>query len=307
MGAKKLKNNISKKKKNLEIFSKSINSFIEVVINNFDFNDLNILNNNIKNLKIKYKKFEFRNLIENANTFAEYDPIPNIIYIGNDDSIWHEFFHMLSSTVENGVLYSGFSRTSFKSKIKHIGYGLNEGYTELLARRYFVNSREINTYDTEVYVAERLEKIIGKKRMESLYSTANLDGLINELIKYDSEDAIIKFIEAVDVINDYFISTRKNSNYTNMVISNLKNINEFLLKIYAMKQKEQLENKLINIEEFNNLLATFVSTLGESIKIEGDFYKYFTIINIQNVLRKVLENPDLVITREENNDKPIKK
>lgn len=303
-----LKNKISKKKRILESFNKSINNFIEVVNSQFEPSELEIFNNNIKTMKIKFKNFSFRNFIEKENTLAEYDPIFNTIYIGDDSSIWHELFHMLSSFVKDGVLYSGFSKTSFKPKTIKIGYGLNEGYTELLAKRFFYKEKTVKSYVVEVYVAKMLEKIIGHKRMRSLYSTANLDGLIEELMKYNSEDNVIKFICGLDYINDYFKTDEKKYEYASTVVNNIKYVNEFLLRVYATKLKEQLKSSLINNEEFYDLLAVYLSSLIESFEINGVRYEGSTDAELQNILRDILENPDLVITKKNNDgENSIKK
>lgn len=295
-----LKNKVSKKKRLLESFSKSINNFIEVVNSQFEPNELEIFNNNVKTLKIKFKNFSFRNLIEKVNTLAEYDPIFNTIYIGDDSSIWHELFHMLSSFVKDGVLYSGFSKSSFKPKFIKIGYGLNEGYTELLARRYFHSEKHVKSYVIEVYVAEMLEKIIGHQRMRGLYATANLDGLIAELMKYNFEENVIKFICGLDYINDYFKTNEKKREYAPTVVKNIKYVNEFLIRVYATKLKEQLKSNLINNKEFYDLLTEYQSSLLESIEINGVNYEGITVAELQNILRDILENPDLVITKKDN-------
>ena len=85
---------------------------------------------------------------------------------------------MASTIFQDGIIYSGLSE-------QNIGIGLNEGYTELLAKRYFDKSNN-NGYIFETQIAKLLELIIGQEKMESYYFNANLYGLIEELRKYNN-------------------------------------------------------------------------------------------------------------------------
>ena len=115
------------------------------MMKNCSFEDLTILINNINTLKIHCKSFKILNLIFNTNYAGEYDTITNTININDEEikkDIFHELLHMASSFYKNGVVFSGFSQLRFSS----IGDGLNEGYTELLCRRYFVKDEVEDSY-----------------------------------------------------------------------------------------------------------------------------------------------------------------
>ena len=62
--------------------------------------------------------------------------------------------------------------------------GLNDGYTELINRRYFQTEQQRNTGETNGICEEQqifaygIEKLIGRKTMEQLFFNADLDGLV---------------------------------------------------------------------------------------------------------------------------------
>ena len=70
--------------------------------------------------------------------------------------------------------------------------------------------------------------------------------------------------------------------------------------MYATKLKEQLKSNFIKNEEFYDLLTEYQSSLFESIEINGVHYEVITVAELQNILRDILENPDLVITKNDN-------
>ena len=119
---------------------------------------------------------------------------------------------MSSSCYRGEIEYSGFHQFSLKSGLFNLGEGINEGYTELLRHRYFITENDgFESYTYEIDTADKIEKITGKEKMESLYLNADLPGLIQELKQFSSEEAIIKFISDVDFI--FKNLDEKNSNY----------------------------------------------------------------------------------------------
>ena len=108
---------------------------------------------------------------------------------------------MSSSFYRGEIEYSGFHQFSLKSGLFNLGEGINKGYTELLRHRYFITENDgFESYTYEIDTADKIEKITGKEKMESLYLNADLPGLIQELKQFSSEEAIIKFISDVDFI-----------------------------------------------------------------------------------------------------------
>ena len=193
-------------------------------------------------------------------------------------SIYHELFHMASTyhDKEENITYSGFSQTYHdkgKLKTKSIGSGITEGYTELLAHRYFdKNNKTRTTYNYEIGIVKALEKIIGPDNMQGLYLKADLNGLIEELKKYAQEDDIIHFIRRVDLVSGHSddIFLFKN----NKMKESINDTYKFLLHTYVKKMEVQLENGNITQDEFVEKTARYIKDLGTKIRIGGHKYEY---------------------------------
>ena len=94
------------------------------------------------------------------------------------ETLYHELLHMTSSYISKDKDVSGFLteiKTPF-SKTK-IGSLLNEGYTELLTKRYF-KCTDNEYYKKEVLLASRIEEFIGREEMEKAYFEGNLNYII---------------------------------------------------------------------------------------------------------------------------------
>lgn len=122
------------------VSSKLKDSFIQfsnIMIENFEKKDLINFYNNINTLKTSHSSF-----LLSGNVVGTYDTKQNKIVINENDfskSIFHELLHMASATYKNGIRYCGFHQSSLKPRIASLGKGINEGYTELLGRRYFID------------------------------------------------------------------------------------------------------------------------------------------------------------------------
>ena len=201
-------------------------NFHNVLKTNFNKEDLNnfYLNVNKLNVYIFNKKY--------GKDMGTYDSIDNKIriYQNEDDVIYHELFHMASNILAKNGNYTGLCR---KKGDYCIGLAINEGYTEYLTKKYF--RFESDSYEFEVFVASKLEQIIGKDKLQSLYLSADLYGLIEELSKYANKKAIENFLLRLDHYsgryNTEFISDRENK-----FLKLLKNnIIDFLIKCYDNK------------------------------------------------------------------------
>ena len=280
-------------------FGSAIIHFANVIIDKFPSVDLVNFYNNLNELKINPKKFGFQNLVLRSNTAATYEAKKNKIKVDKDDyisTIYHELFHMASATYKNGIRYVGFRQSSLKPGVVSLGKGINEGYTQLLTERYFGDIEEVKgTYEYEVHIVDKLEKIVGREKMESLYLNANLPGLLTELKNYATEDEITKFISGVDFLTEHFDDKKLLPFEKGMITNSLKNVNEFLLRAYTKKLKNQLDADLLNVDELNEQLATYISSLGTSVKAGKHSYEFLTIESLQENLRAILEAPELTV------------
>lgn len=272
-------------------FGDAVIEFAKLMMDKFPSSDLTNFYNNLTELKIKPKKFGFQNLVLQRNTAAQYSVKDNKIELDENNyitTIYHELFHMASSIYKDGISYSGFSQVSFKFGTISLGNAINEGYTQLLTERYFGYIEGLcRTYKFEVNIADKLEKIIGQEKMENLYLNANLLGLINELKKYALEEEITKFISSTDFLTEHLRDTKILPKEEEMIISSLTTLNKFLISVYAMKLRKQLDNGNLSISECTENLGMYVGSLSDTITIGKNIYNFFTPDDLQQQLESV--------------------
>ena len=78
----------------------------------------------------------------------------------------HELIHMATTKTEGDMTLCGFKRT--RNRIT-FATGLNEAYTEIIKRRYFAK-RGSGGYEELQPIAEQIENLVGRKRMEQFFS-----------------------------------------------------------------------------------------------------------------------------------------
>lgn len=220
-------------------FQEAITNFEKVLKENFDEKDLTNFYNNINTVKIKEKKYYLHNLSSNEHTIGSYDLRTNKIdYIpgGKSTPIYHELFHMASATKQNKTSYCGFEQDALRKKLSKFGVGLNEGYTQYLAKTYFKDYS--NCYSYEVEYAEAVERIVGKEKMHELYLNSNLIGLIKELGKYASEDDVLTFISNLDYLSKIRESQRVSKSMKTKIVKRVIQNELFLKKAFKEKYKE---------------------------------------------------------------------
>lgn len=223
--------------------------------------------NNINTTTIA-KKFWY--MFSKDNGFFEADHKTgknNRIVVRDYPFLYHELFHLASFSFHDGVAFNGFAQEYEKDGVCYtIGDGLNEGYTELLARRYFKGKYKSSAYNYQVKVVEKLEKIIGRERMEELYFTTGLYGLVEELKKYTSEEVIRDFI----LFNDFFLyqsnARMGKAQKREAVKESIRETNNFLAGVFLVKELDRKDNKEIDEQEFIEELRSFI----EMFKIENE-------------------------------------
>lgn len=294
-----------------EKYDEFIVKFVEVIINNFSEEDLTYFYNNIYDLKMKKKKIVFKNLLLdslNSRIVGEYNHKKNEIVIDDkyesaDIVIYHELFHMASTTYKYGIGYSGFRQMSLKPGVISLGTGLNEGYTELLTQRYFGPNSYIGAaYQYQVIMAEKIEQIIGKEKMQSLYLNSNLKGLIEELEQYVSEEEIMGFIANTDFLYNHMDDKKYLLSEKNLIVNCLKNINRFVIICYSkMLQQQIIDGEIFLNDEILQKLANYISSLPYNIEMCECKYEVMIEEDIPEILFASFENTDVAvpINREE--------
>ena len=146
-----------------EKYKPYIKEFIKKTSANFNFRNPN---EKLKTLAIKPKPILLT--LMHPTSEASYDIFNNKIYAGKniDDSIYHELFHAFTSYKKNALsTVSGFNYTNIHANIAR---RLNEGYTDLLANRYFDS---VVSYMIEANIARKTELILGEENMQDLYAS----------------------------------------------------------------------------------------------------------------------------------------
>lgn len=251
--------NVDVQKYASKCFYDALAEFIQLLSTKFSKEYLINFYNNINSVNIKTKD------LEHSDCSGYYLAEKNSITLDSNEciSIYHELFHMASSVFKDKYVYSGFRQHGkYCGKNLNIGKGINEGYTQLLTERYFGHIDGI-MYRSYIYctsIMGKIEGIIGKDKMEKLYFSSDLPGLLNELKKYASDEEIMSFVSGMDFLVEHLYEEKILSQkaYSYMVDSSLKNVNDFLFMIYYRNLSSKLNNGKIKREDFcDQLIGIF--------------------------------------------------
>lgn len=273
-----------------ELFSR----FANVILSKFHYVNLTNFYNNLNEIRIDLYDLRTKNKYFHRGIFGYYDVKKNAIKLDEDYVsviIFHELFHMASSVYLNGNYYSGFRQYS-SDDYTSIGKGLNEGYTQLLTERYFGHNDDFGkVYEYETFIAGKLEEIVGKFKMQELYLSANLYGLIKELNRYVSYEEIINFIRCLDFLNNNLNNKTMLIFRMDTIVKRIKIINSFLVKAYLIKLKKE---EAYNILSNDNMVIKFDryidSLLNDYYNENFDYYK----ISRDGIIRDLDNILDLV-------------
>ena len=219
-----------------------IKEFVKKTSANFNFNNPN---EKLETLTIKLKTVLQTLLFPTSE--AEYNSLNNKIYVGKniDDSIYHELFHVFTTYKKNILsTVSGFNYTNIHTDIAR---SLNEGYTDLLANRYFDS---VVSYMIEANIARKTEIILSEKNMENFYASNNLYAIIKFLSKFSSEEEAIAFISSTDKLSIYRNNIKKSIQIMN-ILSN------YLVDVYVNVLVEFYSRGKFDKEDINIFLSIF--------------------------------------------------
>lgn len=108
----------------------------------------------------------------------------------------HELIHLATTRIQGDMTLCGFERT--RNRI-NFARGLNEAYTEIINRRYFAK-RGAGGYQELQPIAQQIENLVGRKKMEQFFFSNDLDGLVDTMTKYTSREDAVKLIQKMDYI-----------------------------------------------------------------------------------------------------------
>lgn len=227
-------------------FGDVILEFVNVVKENISEDNLAIFYNNISSLDSRTKNYGMAHKLIGSVTTGAYSLRKNVITLDNSNfasklTVYHELFHASSSIFipDDGIEYSGFYQYNDG---KRFGEGINEGYTQYLTEKYFNDKNNAESYLFETKVAEKVELLVGKDKMESLYFKANLKGLIDCLKVYRSEKEVYEFINSLDFVNKYFHDGNLTSKSYKLIEEKMRDVYSFLIKSFYMKNAVDLAN-----------------------------------------------------------------
>ena len=231
-----------------EKYKPYIKEFVKKTSANFNFRNPN---EKLETLTIKQKTILQTLLFPTSEAY--YNDLNNKIYAGKriEDSIYHELFHVFTTYKEN--IFSTVSGFNYINIHTDIARRLNEGYTDLLANRYFDS---VVSYMIEANIARKTEIILTEKNMENLYASNNLYAIIKSLSKFSSEEEAIAFISFVDKLSIYRNNIKKSIQIMNILSNYLVDVYVNVLVEFYSRGKFDKED--INIffsifkEEFTN-------------------------------------------------------
>ena len=246
--------------------------FINTIKKNVPASDLTLFYNNFNDVNTMIKDFKVLNLVCGGHVAARWVPKSKTIELSPDNyqlTINHELFHVSSTykDLEKNMYFSGFQQ--FKSSDKQIGEGLNEGYTQYLAEKYFSHEPILKAYSYEKRIAEAVELITGDEKMKSLYFNADLKGLIDVLKQYNSEENIYDFIRTLDFLNKHMYDKKLTHNSSLIKIGCVKSINSFLIQTYVKKLILEYPGLRVDVNEIFDRLSPLLIKIPSEVKVNG--------------------------------------
>ena len=225
-----------------EKYKSYIKEFVKKTSTNFNFRNPN---EKLKTLDLKQKTILQTLLFPTSEAY--YNDLNNKIYAGKriEDSIYHELFHVFTTYKEN--IFSTVSGFNYINIHTDIARRLNEGYTDLLANRYFDS---VVSYMIEANIARKTELILGEENMQDLYASNNLYAIIKYLSKFSSDEEAIAFINSVDKLGIYRNNIKKSIHIMN-ILSN------YLVDVYLNVLVEFYSRGKFNKEDINIFFSIF--------------------------------------------------
>lgn len=221
-----------------EKYKPYLKHFIKKTNANFNFRNSNEILRTLKINKLKKSKSK------KYGATGYYNFYNNKIKIYIIDTIYHELFHAFTYHETAKNYFCGFNQGN---DYLDIANSLNEGYTDLLTKRYF--DIEI-AYMMEANIASKIELMLGKEKMRSMYTANDLRGLIEFLSKHSSKQEAIGFITQMDKLDNYDYESKKAINLMN-ILSN------YLVDVYLNFLAENYSLGIIDNADVNNELTKF--------------------------------------------------
>ena len=258
----------------------------------------------------------FSNLFKRGGLLGGYyDPQTNTISFKDSflssviGAITHELLHAASTFYDKkrNIVFCGLSQMYInkedKKKSETYGLAINEGYTQYLNNKYFVDQNSVTLnffgkrytfqgknefsekieYKEEQIIAKALNAIVGEDKMQSFYFRGDLNGLVKELEKYQSREVIYRFINYTDTL--CFYASKKNVN--NETVNEIKKfVNSFLFSTFVKAQKARnIDDNDQYIFFINNCLP-YENSVTHDIVLDKDYLSGEVTNPLEKVARR---------------------
>lgn len=266
----------AKENKNIEILSDQIRKFLVVMENECKNFEPTLLIKNFKKTLFDIHEIDDTKDIIRGNVSSDIKNKTVFFTIDGFKTTKHELFHLSTNDGDKSGFY-----------INNYARALNEGYTQILAERYFAEGIG-KTYLFEVMFVKIIEQLVGQDKMEKYYFDLDLVSLINDLSKYESEQNIVNFIENLDNLlgNDLFYIECPTLKQVETFIEIIDKLCDFLLSC--------IENKVNLLLSSNSVMEAidFVKKLivpESAEKRSTDDYVYKINLFDQNRISEIME------------------
>ena len=222
----------------------------------------------IKHYNISDKE-KLSEIIDNVSIIIRdenYDYLGLCSYIKNEinlredslECIYHELLHRMSIKKFN----SGYAGLESYKRI-HIGYGLNEGYTEKLTEEMFKDYIEdsycYDGYYIEKNLATIIENVIGKNKMKLLYFNSGFNVFVKLLSKYLDRKDVLYLLCDIDKYYEILKLYRGKKDIPNIIKKKIylieSEIYYRLIKLYTNylnNNRDNIKQELESINEYIN-------------------------------------------------------
>lgn len=142
---------------------------------------------------------------------------------------------------------------------------MNEGYTDLLVKRY------LNTeifYTVEANIASKIELIFRKEEMETLYCNNGLSKFIQILSAYSSKQEVLRFLLQYDKLDKLNYEDKRMIKVVN-VLSN------YLIDIYLTVLVEKYMQEKITSIEMSHALSEFKEKFADYTFGDKELESYY--------------------------------
>ena len=161
-----------------------------------------------------------------------------------------------------------------------------------MVAKYFDKNKLSNDvcYQYLFEIANNIETIVGKDKMEHFYLTANLKGLVDELTQYVSHDDVMKFIAATDYLLETLNNGKKKQNEKDTILEQLRFVNMFIIVCATRKTVKLLLKNKISADELGVTVNNNIGALHD-FTIRGEEYNAMpTPEQIREIIINVLKD-----------------